>query len=162
MASPSARPSARPRPSPKKIEEARERARESLTKASAGINPIEQRQRDMAEQELQRQAAEAQARDTLAAAIDRYLEQYARQRMRPDYFKETNRALEVDVAKVLGARPIRDLTRREIRDLLGAIVARTCQPRARISARDVKLGCPRGVGRDQPGRRNLRPGPAQA
>src|SRR5262249_42158193 len=113
-----------------KIEEARERARESLTKASAGINPIEQRQRDMAEQELQRQAVEAQARDTLAAAIDRYLEQYARQRMRPDYFKETNRALEVDVAKVLGARPIRDLTRREIRDLLGAIVARGRAPHA--------------------------------
>jgi integrase len=73
--------------------------------------------------------AEERARNTLTAAIDRYLgdARTGRNRkkpMRPDYYRETERALRVDVKSVLGARPIRDLTRREIRDLLNAIVDR--------------------------------------
>jgi integrase len=112
------------------VAEARNLARQSLQKAQRGLNPIEDRRQQKAEQERQRQAAEARARDTLGAAIDRYLEQYARRRMRPDYFKETKRALKVDVAAVLGSRPIGDLARREIRDLLGAIVARGRAPHA--------------------------------
>jgi integrase len=105
------------------VADARELARASLQKAAKGINPIEDRRQ-------QKRATEARARDTLGAVIDLYLEQYARRRMRPDYYKETKRALEVDVKAVLGARPIGDLTRREIRDLLSAIVARGREPHA--------------------------------
>jgi integrase len=112
------------------VAEARALARASLQMAQRGINPVEDRQRNKAEEERQRKDAEARARDTLGAAIDRYLEQYARHRMRPSYFKETKRALEIDVKAVLGSRPIRDLTRREIRDLLGAIVSRGRAPHA--------------------------------
>jgi integrase len=105
------------------VGDARELARASLQKAAKGVHPVEERRQ-------QKLASEARARDTLGTVIDLYLERYAIRRMRPDYYKETKRALEVDVKGVLGARPVGELTRREIRDLLGAIVTRGRAPHA--------------------------------
>jgi len=111
------------------VADARKLARESLQKAEHGINPIEERRHEKAEEERRNQAAEARARDTLAAAIDRYLEEARTGRnrkkpLRPDYVKELGRSLEVDVKPALGDRPIRELSRREIRELLAEIVNR--------------------------------------
>jgi integrase len=89
---------------------ARALARQSMQKAQAGINPAAERQ--------------AIERATLGAVLDRYLERYAAKRMRPDYYKETRRALDVDVRPALGAKPIGEVTRREIRELLERIVDR--------------------------------------
>jgi hypothetical protein len=111
------------------VADARDLARASLQEAQRGLNPIEGRRKQKAENERKRQAAEAQARDTIGLSVDRYLEQYARHRMRPGYFRETARALKVDL-RTIEDRPIRELTRREIRELLGAIVARGRAPHA--------------------------------
>jgi integrase len=107
-----------------KVDEARERARQSMQKAAAGVNPIAQRQQAEEEERQQAEAEEARQRDTLGAAIDRYLQRYAVKHMRPDYFKETRRTLERDVKATLGTRPIQEITRREIRELIEAVVDR--------------------------------------
>jgi integrase len=107
-----------------KVDEARERARQSMQKAAAGVNPIAQRQQAEEEERQQAEAEEARQRDTLGAAIDRYLQRYAVKRMRTEYYKETQRTLERDVKDTLGARPIREITRREIRELIEAVVDR--------------------------------------
>lgn len=103
-----------------KVDAARDLARESMQKAQAGVHPVEDRQRAAQRAE----AAAARKRDTLAAAIDRYLSRYAVKRMRPDYFKETKRTLDRDVKPALGVRPIREITRRDIRELIEAVVDR--------------------------------------
>jgi integrase len=113
------------------VAEARELARQSLRKADQGIDPAEERREVEAAAAREAELAAARVRDTLGAVIDRYLAQRAKPRMRPDYFKESRRALLVDVKAVLGSeRPIRDITRREIRELIGAIVGRGRAPHA--------------------------------
>jgi integrase len=104
------------------VGDARDLARQSLQQAQRGINPVAERRRQ--------QTAAADA-DTLGAALDRYLSEYARHRMRADYFKETERSLRVDILAVIGAdKPIREVTRRDIRAALGKIVARGRAPHA--------------------------------
>jgi hypothetical protein len=105
------------------VVDARQRARESLQKAASGINPLDERLAETARQD-------AATRATLGAVIDRYLAEYAVKRMRPDYLKETERSFRVDVATKFGQRQISELTRRDIRELLGAIVARGHAPHA--------------------------------
>ena len=58
---------------------------------------------------------------TLGAAIDRYLTTYAAKRMQPAYYAHTRRSLEHDVKAVLGARPIREITQRDVRELIDGI-----------------------------------------
>jgi integrase len=60
---------------------------------------------------------------------DRYLNEFAMHRMRPDYYNETKRALTVDL-RPLEDRPIDKVTRRDIRAPLGGIVARGRAPHA--------------------------------
>jgi integrase len=104
------------------VADARDLARQSLQQAQRGINPVAERRQ---------QKATAAAPDTLGAVIERYLSEYAVRRMRPDYFKETRRALKVDIVDVIGAdRPIREITRRDIRAALGKIVSRGRAPHA--------------------------------
>jgi integrase len=100
-----------------KVDAARALARASIQKAQQGINPVRER-REIA-------AAEATGRgQTLAAAIDRYLERYAVKRMRAEYFAETKRTLDRDVKPALGSRSIGEITRGDIRELLERIVDR--------------------------------------
>jgi hypothetical protein len=113
------------------VAEARELARQSLRKADQGIDPTEERRAAEAAAAREAELAAARVRDSLGAVIDRYLAERAKPRMRPDYFKESRRALLVDVNAVLGSeRPIRDITRRDVRELIGAIVARGRAPHA--------------------------------
>lgn len=102
------------------VGDARDLARLSMQTAQKGVNPVAERRRS----EEQDQREEARQRDTLSAAIDRYLDRYAVKRMRPDYFKETKRTLDRDVKPALGSRPIREITRRDVRELLEAVVDR--------------------------------------
>lgn len=107
-----------------KVDDARNLARASMQTAQRGIHPVEERRRADEEKRRQAEAEQARERDTLSAAIDRYLDRYAVKRMRPDYFNETKRTLDRDVKPALGARPIREVTRREIRELLEQVVDR--------------------------------------
>ena len=59
--------------------------------------------------------------------------------MSPRYFKETERSLRVDIMPALGAaRPLGAVTRRHIREALGAMVARDCAPAADHALRYVR------------------------
>lgn len=66
---------------------------------------------------------------TVWEVVSRYLSEYAIHRMRPDYYKETRRALVVDL-KPIEERSINKVARRDIRTLLGGIVARGRAPHA--------------------------------
>jgi integrase len=89
---------------------ARALARQSMQKAQAGINPAAERL--------------AIERATLGAVLDRYLERHALKRMKPSYYTQTRRTFDVDIKPALGAKPIGDITRRDIRELLERIVDR--------------------------------------
>lgn len=100
-----------------KVDDARNLARASMQRAQQGVHPVE-------EKHLHAAAAAARQLDTLGRALDQYFVRYAAPHMRPASFAEIKRTLERDVKPVLGSRPIRDLARRDVRDLLEAIVDR--------------------------------------
>jgi integrase len=100
------------------VSEARQRARESLLKARDGINSAKERR-----------AENGSPAPTLGATIERYFSEYAGKRMRPRFLKETRRVLARDVAPLLD-RPIADIERKEIRTVLGSIVAQGKEPHA--------------------------------
>jgi integrase len=107
-----------------KVETARDLARASMTKAQQGIDPVEERERDAGEARAAAEAELARQRDTVDAVIDRYLGHYAEKRMRPDYFRETKRTLLREVKPALGSKPIREITRRDVRELLEEVSGR--------------------------------------
>jgi integrase len=113
-----------------KVDVARDLARASMQKAQKGINPVEERQRVKAEEQRQSEAQEARRRDTLAAILDRYVAEYGAKRWRPDTLKEISRSFATDIKPALGSRPIGELARRDVRELLDAIVARGRAPHA--------------------------------
>jgi integrase len=111
------------------VAKARQLARESMAQARTGAHPVEERRRDEERARRQAEAEQARAQNTLAAVIDPYLADARTGRnrkkpMRRDYFIETKRVLERDVKAVLGDRPISEITRPEIRELLAGIVDR--------------------------------------
>jgi integrase len=112
-----------------KVEIAREKARASLQAAQAGTNPVEARRRKKEDTEREAEAERALRQNTLSAVIDRYLEEAhtGRNRKKPmgaDYYEETKRTLNRDVRPVLGDRPITEIARGDIRELLAGIVDR--------------------------------------
>jgi integrase len=113
-----------------KVDEARDRARASMQAAQAGIHPVEVRRQEADKVERAASAERARQRDTLAAILDRYVREYGAKRWRPDTLKEVKRAFETDVKPALGTRPIRDIARREIREMIDAIVRRGRAPHA--------------------------------
>lgn len=92
-----------------KVEDARVLARASILKARQGLDPVADRR--------------AAKRNTLNATLDRYLID-AKKRMASNYYAETVRALAADVRPALGSKPIAEVSRREIREALGAVMAR--------------------------------------
>ena len=72
----------------------------------------------------------ARQRDTLDHILDRYLAEYGAKRWVAGTRTEVTRSFKVDVRPTLGARPIEDITRRDVRELLDVIVARDKAPHA--------------------------------
>jgi integrase len=99
------------------LKEAHDRARQILRQLADGSDPRE-------EKRLQKVEEEQQKAVTAAAVADRYFNEYAQHRMRPKYFNETQRAFKVDILPKIGDVPLDKLTRRHIREVIGAIVAR--------------------------------------
>lgn len=108
-----------------KIEEARALARASMQKAQQGIHPVKQRR---AEQQ-QATSRSIRRRDTLGMILDRYLAEYGRRRWRPAYLKEVTRSFGADLLP-LRNRPVDEIARRDLRELLDAIVSRDRAPHA--------------------------------
>jgi integrase len=100
-----------------KVENARERARESMRQAQAGVHPVEVRR----EAEVESAAHELQ---TFGAVADLFVARYARPNTRPITCAETERIIERELKPSWGARPIREIGRRDIVELLDRLIDR--------------------------------------
>lgn len=98
------------------VADARKRARESIELAQRGVHPAEARQ--------EAAAAEAARSITFGTVADRYLAEYVERNNRPSTIREARRMLNRDVKPAWGERPIRDITRQDVNDLLDAIANR--------------------------------------
>jgi integrase len=119
-----------------KVEQARDLARARIQKAREGIDPVEERRHEQEAETQRAKREERRQRETLSAAIDRYLIECrgrwrkSKMPMRPKYFAETRRSLEVDVKPILGDRPIREIIRVDVRALLDGIVEKSSPSQA--------------------------------
>src|SRR5260370_127268 len=108
------------------VADSRELARRSMTEARAGAHPVEERRNREEEDRRRAEAEEARKKNTLAAAIDRYLAERlaekSRRRMRAEYLTETSRTLEKNVKRTaLGKRPLDEITSDDIKRLVRGI-----------------------------------------
>ena len=103
------------------VADARARARRSMQRAREGVNPVEQRRGAARAAQLAEERAPA---ETFAAVADRYMAAYVERNTRPATIKETRRILERDVKPKWGARPIAEITRQDVGELLDEIAER--------------------------------------
>jgi integrase len=101
-----------------KVDEARRRALASMQKARTGINPVEER----------RHAKARVATNTFAAAVERYLAQCERD-LRPKTVSGYRQLFEHDVLPRWGDRPLSEITKGDILELLQDKAARRDRPR---------------------------------
>jgi integrase len=102
------------------VGDARIRARESLLKAQAGVNPVEQRR--VVEQAANRIGERIP--EIFGTTVDLYLQRYAERNTRTSTYKETRRVLEHDVRTQWEDRSVTEIYRRDVVELLDAIVDR--------------------------------------
>jgi integrase len=112
------------------VGDARELARRSMTTARAGAHPVEERRRKEEEDRRRAEAEELRKKNTLAAAIDRYLMDRpvdkSRKPMCAEYLSETIRTLEKNVKQsLLGKRPLDEITGDDIKQLVRGIAKDT-------------------------------------
>jgi integrase len=98
------------------VADARARARASMTKARDGVNPIAVRREAEAEEKAK---AEAEA-FTFSKATERFLREHVERNNSPSYAAEVRRILEHDVLPRWGGRPIREITKHDVNELLDA------------------------------------------
>jgi integrase len=98
------------------VGDARQRARESIELAQRGVHPAEARE--------EAEAVEAARSMTFATVADRYLVEYVERNTRPSTLRETRRILNRDVKPKWGHRPIRDITRHDVNEVLDEIADR--------------------------------------
>jgi integrase len=102
-----------------KVEKARDLARESLRQAQAGVHPVEQRRA------AKRTAGmNAQNPNSFRGVGELYIERYASKNTKLSTWREARRQLEIDVFPKWGDRPIREITRHDVVELLDGITDR--------------------------------------
>ena len=92
------------------VAEARERARRSMTKARDGINPAAERRA------IQKEAAANTL--TFGDVAKRFLDEHVARNCAPKYAAEVRRILEHDVLPRWGEKPVREITKSDVSDLL--------------------------------------------
>jgi len=101
-----------------KVDEARRRARSSLDKARGGVNPIAER----------RKAAQRAAANTVGAAVDKYLTAGKNNKtdgpLRPRTAREWRRIFEHDVLPRWRDRPLAEITKADVLELVNDKAAR--------------------------------------
>ncbi|MCH9050731.1 MAG: site-specific integrase [Proteobacteria bacterium] len=95
-----------------RLKDAREEAGEIIRAARKGIDPREEKRRA-------RREAERARRDTFSAIVEEFIEKYAKPRNRR--WAETDRILKVNVIPEWGTRPIEQIARRDVIELLEKI-----------------------------------------
>jgi integrase len=98
------------------LAQARDLARASMQKARAGVNPVAERR---AAEAAAAKAAEQKA-FTFAKLVDRYLDEHAERHMRKSSPYQARRAL-ARALPVWGDRPAKEITKRDVLDLLNDI-----------------------------------------
>jgi integrase len=99
-----------------KVDKAREVARESMRQAQAGIHPVETRRAA--------EAARSEVPDAFGGVADLFLERYAKPNTRPSSSAETERIIKRELKPAWGSKPIRNIGRRDVIELLDGIVDR--------------------------------------
>jgi integrase len=99
-----------------KVEKARDLARESMRQAQAGVHPVEAKRTA--------KAAHSSAGDTFSAVADLFIDRYAKPNTRPITCAETKRLIERELKPEWGSRPILDISRRDVIELLDGIIDR--------------------------------------
>lgn len=87
-----------------------------MRQAQAGVHPVEARRTE--------QTARAKKPDTFGAVADLFLERYAKPNNRPVTYAETKRIIERELKPTWSEKPILDIGRREVIELLDGIVDR--------------------------------------
>jgi integrase len=104
-----------------KVDDARRLARTAIATAHTGVNPVTIRRAEEA-------IAEAQ-KLTFAEVADRYVHEHVDRKLRPSSRAEIRRIIEHDLKPQWGARPICEITRRDVNDLLDAKADQRKRPR---------------------------------
>ena len=99
-----------------KVDKARELARESMKQAQGGVHPVEARRAA--------KAARPREPETFGVIADLFVERYAKPNTRPITAAETERIIARELKPSWAARPIRDIGRRDVIELLDGIVDR--------------------------------------
>jgi integrase len=115
------------------LSEARAKAREWLDLIEKGVDPKVAEGRRVEEEKVK--LAEEQARGTTFTTVaDRYLKEYVERNTKPATIRETRRIIERDVKPRWGERPIRDIGKHDVNELLDAIANK--RDRARRGTND--------------------------
>lgn len=101
------------------LAEARERGRTALRAVAEGRDPATEK-REAARKSL----AKGSASDLVTEQLDAFLHRHVKPRTRPRYAEDVERILNREVRPVWGPRRVQDITRRDVVDLLDAIVDR--------------------------------------
>jgi integrase len=96
-----------------KVDDARALARVSMTKAAQGTNPV----------------AEKRAAHSVASAVARFLAEHCDRNLRAATAKEWRRILEHDVAERWGDRPVAEITKGDVLELIADKAAQRLRPR---------------------------------
>ncbi|MGH9436805.1 MAG: tyrosine-type recombinase/integrase [Terriglobia bacterium] len=102
------------------VADARARARASFLKAREGVNPVEVRRKAETEEKAK---VEADAL-TFAKVAERFLREHVERNSAPSYSGEVRRILEHDVLPRWGQKPIRNITKHDVNELLDAKASR--------------------------------------
>jgi len=117
------------------VAEARDRARESLQKAQKGINPVQERREAEEAAKIAKKTAPAR---TFAAAADRYLREHVEQHTKPSTIRETKRIFDRDVTPRWRERPIAEITRQDVSEVLDEIAGRGAMVQANQTLKRLK------------------------
>jgi len=109
--------------------EAREAARKALGKVERGGDPAAER--------VQVQGVQA-ASDSFAAVAEAYLQRYVKKNTRASTYRETKRILDVDLIPLWGGKPIANIARRDVDELLDTIADRGAKVQANRTLATLK------------------------
>jgi integrase len=107
-----------------KLERAREAARASLLRARAGGDPVAERRAEVARKVADTVAAQEAVTGRFTAVADRYMREHVERNCAPSLIKETRRILERDVKPRWGERPISEISKGDVNELLDTIASK--------------------------------------
>lgn len=105
---------------PMGLKGAREIARQQLQILAAGRDPSEERKAA----KVKAKEAETADRDLVSEVVEQFLARYLKPRAKPGYYTSTKAILDKDIIPRWGKRRIQDIRRRDVLDLLDAVVER--------------------------------------